>query len=213
MSLCVLSPTLETIGQTRSPELVPLSSYSKTGWKLPMRRMRICEEQGTGIDKVVSAVDSRCDSSWTMGGRRFGVPFSFRASIGPIDRPCLKTQTTNSHNSPECVTYVSGTICYLCVRSGHVRFWRPQGDSNPRYRRERAMSWASGRWGLAGGRCGYPFTLPFPPRPGQPSAAFQNSANSIYRSAFHTASPTFGNIRATTPGVVGRKPAKLNKGV
>src|SRR5215469_6218481 len=25
--------------------------------------------------------------------------------------------------------------------------WRPQGDSNPRYRRERAMSWASGRWG------------------------------------------------------------------
>ena len=26
--------------------------------------------------------------------------------------------------------------------------WRPQGDSNPRYRRERAMSWASRRWGL-----------------------------------------------------------------
>ena len=25
--------------------------------------------------------------------------------------------------------------------------WRPQGDSNPRYRRERAMSWASRRWG------------------------------------------------------------------
>src|SRR5580698_5925756 len=29
--------------------------------------------------------------------------------------------------------------------------WRPQGDSNPRYRRERAMSWASRRWGLKGG--------------------------------------------------------------
>jgi hypothetical protein len=26
--------------------------------------------------------------------------------------------------------------------------WRPQGDSNPCYRRERAMSWASRRWGL-----------------------------------------------------------------
>ena len=25
--------------------------------------------------------------------------------------------------------------------------WRPQGESNPRYRRERAMSWASRRWG------------------------------------------------------------------
>src|SRR5689334_18663991 len=25
--------------------------------------------------------------------------------------------------------------------------WRPQGDSNPRYRRERAVSWASRRWG------------------------------------------------------------------
>src|SRR5215831_17998919 len=27
------------------------------------------------------------------------------------------------------------------------RYWRPQGDSNPCYRRERAMSWASRRWG------------------------------------------------------------------
>ncbi len=26
--------------------------------------------------------------------------------------------------------------------------WRPQGDSNPRRRRERAVSWASRRWGL-----------------------------------------------------------------
>ncbi len=26
--------------------------------------------------------------------------------------------------------------------------WRPQGDSNPCYRRERAVSWASRRWGL-----------------------------------------------------------------
>lgn len=25
--------------------------------------------------------------------------------------------------------------------------WRPLGDSNPRYRRERAMSWATRRWG------------------------------------------------------------------
>ncbi len=25
--------------------------------------------------------------------------------------------------------------------------WRPQGVSNPRYRRERAVSWASRRWG------------------------------------------------------------------
>jgi hypothetical protein len=29
--------------------------------------------------------------------------------------------------------------------------WRPQGDSNPRRRRERAVSWASRRWGLNSG--------------------------------------------------------------
>ena len=29
----------------------------------------------------------------------------------------------------------------------NIAIWRPQGDSNPRYRRERAMSWASRRWG------------------------------------------------------------------
>ena len=28
-----------------------------------------------------------------------------------------------------------------------IVIWRPQGDSNPCYRRERAMSWASRRWG------------------------------------------------------------------
>src|SRR5437660_12364241 len=28
--------------------------------------------------------------------------------------------------------------------------WRPQGDSNPCYCRERAMSWASRRWGRGG---------------------------------------------------------------
>ena len=38
------------------------------------------------------------------------------------------------------VTHVLGTICYLCVRSGQALIWRPQGDSNPRYRRERAVS-------------------------------------------------------------------------
>jgi uncharacterized protein YifN (PemK superfamily) len=32
--------------------------------------------------------------------------------------------------------------------------WRPQGDSNPRYRRERAMSWASRRWGPRGPKDG-----------------------------------------------------------
>jgi hypothetical protein len=31
-------------------------------------------------------------------------------------------------------------ICYLCVRSGQRQLWRPQGDSNPCYRRERAVS-------------------------------------------------------------------------
>ena len=29
----------------------------------------------------------------------------------------------------------------------HCCYWRPQGDSNPRRRRERAVSWASRRWG------------------------------------------------------------------
>jgi hypothetical protein len=28
-----------------------------------------------------------------------------------------------------------------------MKIWRPQGVSNPRYRRERAVSWASRRWG------------------------------------------------------------------
>ena len=32
-------------------------------------------------------------------------------------------------------------------RSGRERGWRPQGESNPRRRRERAVSWASRRWG------------------------------------------------------------------
>ena len=32
-------------------------------------------------------------------------------------------------------------------KSRRLFYWRPQGDSNPRYRRERAMSWASRRWG------------------------------------------------------------------
>ena len=36
----------------------------------------------------------------------------------------------------------------FAVRSS-VPKWRPQRDSNPRYRRERAMSWASRRWGRA----------------------------------------------------------------
>ncbi len=32
-------------------------------------------------------------------------------------------------------------------RSSRLCHWRPQGDSNPRRRRERAVSWASRRWG------------------------------------------------------------------
>src|SRR5687767_13224392 len=39
----------------------------------------------------------------------------------------------------------SGTGCPQ--PRGRAVSWRPQGDSNPRYRRERAMSWASRRWG------------------------------------------------------------------
>ena len=34
----------------------------------------------------------------------------------------------------------------------YIREWRPQGDSNPCYRRERAVSWASRRWGPKAGR-------------------------------------------------------------
>ncbi len=34
------------------------------------------------------------------------------------------------------------------INPSHWPYWRPQGDSNPCYRRERAMSWASRRWGL-----------------------------------------------------------------
>jgi hypothetical protein len=40
----------------------------------------------------------------------------------------------------------SGFCVGIGGAGGCVR-WRPQGDSNPCYRRERAMSWASRRWG------------------------------------------------------------------
>src|SRR5262245_56415643 len=51
---------------------------------------------------------------------------------------------------------VQPRLCEKFVRSPpsrrltHGYGWRPQGDSNPCYRRERAMSWASRRWGHSG---------------------------------------------------------------
>src|SRR5207302_1098390 len=43
------------------------------------------------------------------------------------------------------------TVVGLTVMQSSYCFnWRPQGDSNPCYRRERAMSWASRRWGRGG---------------------------------------------------------------
>ena len=50
-------------------------------------------------------------------------PFFFVESIGPIDRPCLENSHHEFARTRECVTYVSGTICYLCVRSGHCNKW------------------------------------------------------------------------------------------
>ena len=47
--------------------------------------------------------------------------------------------------------------------------WRPQGDSNPCYRRERAMSWASRRWGRRWAPAGAqrPLGAPTPRRAGR----------------------------------------------
>src|SRR6202043_708134 len=33
---------------------------------------------------------------------------------------------------PKSVTYVSGTICHLCLRAGPLQIWRRGWDSNPR---------------------------------------------------------------------------------
>ena len=60
-----------------------------------------------------------------------------------IDRRCGRPKliTSRSRNlaTPrqpvrhEVVTHVLGTICHLCVWAGHVRRWRREWDSNPRY--------------------------------------------------------------------------------
>ena len=45
------------------------------------------------------------------------------------------------------VTHALGIKRHPFAQNEPAVRWRPQGDSNPRYRRERAMSWASRRWG------------------------------------------------------------------
>jgi hypothetical protein len=54
-----------------------------------------------------------------------------------MTRACVLVQNYRSDANSERGLAVYG---YPCLRSGHKQVWRPQGDSNPRYRRERAMS-------------------------------------------------------------------------
>ena len=61
-----------------------------------------------------------------------------------------------------CRIVLHGGIMWKLVCCNVRRFcgqilWRPQGDSNPRFRRERPMSWATRRWGHAAIlNCGMP---------------------------------------------------------
>ncbi len=60
--------------------------------------------------------------------------------LGYIDLEPQDPATPRQPLRPRVVIHVLGTFRYLCLRSVHSQIWRPQGDSNPRYRRERAMS-------------------------------------------------------------------------
>ena len=90
--------------------------------------------------------DNRCDSSRTMSRGAAAPLFNpssrrrHRTDRSPMPR---KLHCIHKRNRPpasarsaqtdlECVTYVSGTNCYPCVRSGHGIFWWTTWDSNPR---------------------------------------------------------------------------------
>src|SRR5579883_2943755 len=66
------------------------------------------------------------------------VTSDLRFFLSAIDAPACFSQS--AHEAP--VVDAPSQAVGVCG-------WRPQRDSNPRYRRERAMSWASRRWGRA----------------------------------------------------------------
>jgi hypothetical protein len=89
--------------------------------------------------------DNRCDSSRTMSRGAAAPLFNpssrrrHRTDRSPMPR---KLHCIHKRNRPpasarsaqtdlECVTYVSGTNCYPCVRSGHFKLWCGEGDLNP----------------------------------------------------------------------------------
>jgi hypothetical protein len=91
-------------------------------------------------------------------------------SVGSPSRVTLHSRTKVE---PENTTVALWFSAAACVRRAFnfeletlnwqlraKRVWRPQRDSNPRYRRERPASWASGRWGRIGGTFNYNTHIP-----------------------------------------------------
>ena len=63
---------------------------------------------------------------WHLAAQLYGVRPRLRRSRG--EKFAALGQSIRTKN----VTYVLGTICYLCVRNGQSHKWRRKRDSNPR---------------------------------------------------------------------------------
>ena len=72
--------------------------------------------------------------------RRLRAPSSFRSEVDAL----LDCESPPPPPQPAISTAAHASSTASSPRSP---VWRPQGDSNPRCRRERAVSWASRRWG------------------------------------------------------------------
>jgi hypothetical protein len=90
----------------------------------------------TGLEPATSAVTGRRANQLRYGALRWNVCSSRRAGEADSGAKCSGPRTmlrTASHRMARC-----------------ARMRYPQRDSNPRYRRERAASWATRRWGRVG---------------------------------------------------------------
>jgi hypothetical protein len=94
-----------------------------------------------GLSKNVSQYSELAMRRQPAGGRN--------DQVSPEPGRMMPTAGEKSGREGACCAAILSAITLLLAlpRKGGVKDWRPQGDSNPRYRRERAMSWASRRWG------------------------------------------------------------------